>query len=57
MFYDLAKKSDVMVENFVPGKLDKMQVGYEKLSQLNERLIYCSVTGFGQTGPYSKDPG
>lgn len=57
MFYDLAKKSDVMVENFVPGKLDNMQVGYEKLNQLNEKLIYCAVTGFGPTGPYAKDPG
>lgn len=57
VFHDLAKKCDVMVENFVPGKLDELDVGYETLSRLNPQLIYCAITGFGPTGPYAKKPG
>lgn len=53
----MARKSDVMIENFIPGKLDEMDVGYEKLSKLNPKLIYCAITGFGPTGPYAKKPG
>ncbi|XP_046961622.1 succinate--hydroxymethylglutarate CoA-transferase [Vanessa cardui] len=55
--YDLARKCDVVVENFLPGKLDKLGVGYEKLSAINPKLIYCAITGFGPVGPYSKKPG
>ncbi|CAG4972641.1 unnamed protein product [Colias eurytheme] len=57
VIYDLAKKCDVVVENFLPGKLDKLDVGYEKLSQVNPKLIYCAITGFGPTGPYAMKPG
>ncbi|XP_063618049.1 succinate--hydroxymethylglutarate CoA-transferase [Cydia splendana] len=57
VMYDLAKKCDVMVENFLPGKLDKMQVGFERLSQINPKLIYCAITGFGPMGPYANKPG
>ncbi|XP_038210560.1 succinate--hydroxymethylglutarate CoA-transferase-like [Zerene cesonia] len=57
IIYDLAKKCDVVVENFLPGKLDKLEVGYEKLSQVNPKLIYCAITGFGPTGPYAMKPG
>ncbi|KAI5630664.1 coA-transferase family III domain-containing protein [Phthorimaea operculella] len=57
VMYDLAKKCDVMVENYLPGKLDSMQVGYEKLSQVNSKLIYCAITGFGSKGPYASKPG
>lgn len=46
-----------MVENFVPGKLDQLDIGYEKLKDINPKLIYCAVTGFGPTGPYTKKPG
>lgn len=55
--YDLARKCDVLVENFLPGKLDQMNVGYEKLKKINPRLIYCAITGFGPTGPYANKPG
>lgn len=57
IFYDIAKKCDVMVENFVPGKLDKLDIGYKRLSQMYPRLIYCAITGFGDTGPYRQKPG
>ncbi|XP_013192986.1 succinate--hydroxymethylglutarate CoA-transferase [Amyelois transitella] len=57
VIYDLARKSDVLVENFLPGKLDKMDVGYDKLKTMNPQLIYCSITGFGQKGPYANKPG
>src|SRR6202012_2207215 len=47
----LAARSDVLIENFKVGGLAKFGLDYKSLSQLNPRLIYCSVTGFGQTGP------
>lgn len=57
IMYDLVRKSDVLVENYVPGKLAAMQLGYEDLRKINPRLIYCSVTGYGSTGPYATRPG
>ena len=48
----LAEKHDVIVENFLPGEMDKFNLGYERLSASNPGLIYVSNTGFGQTGPY-----
>jgi crotonobetainyl-CoA:carnitine CoA-transferase CaiB-like acyl-CoA transferase len=53
----LAQKSDVLIENFKVGGLRKFGLDYESLAALNPRLIYCSVTGFGQTGPYAQRPG
>ena len=53
----LAIKSDVLVENFVPGKLAKLGLDYGTLNQIAPRLIYCSITGFGEKGPYSTKPG
>jgi formyl-CoA transferase len=53
----LADRSDVLVENFLPGTLDKWGLSYEALSRRNPRLIYCSITGFGQTGPRRDEPG
>ena len=47
----LAKKADVVMENFRPGIMDRMGIGYEALSALNPKLIYCAVSGFGQNGP------
>ncbi len=47
----LAAKADILVENFKPGDLDRYGLGYALLSAANPRLIYCSITGFGQTGP------
>lgn len=53
----LAAISDVLLENFKVGSLGKHGLGYAELAQINPRLIYCSITGFGQTGPYSSRPG
>jgi crotonobetainyl-CoA:carnitine CoA-transferase CaiB-like acyl-CoA transferase len=54
---ELAKKSDVLIENYKYGDLARYGLGYEDLKKINPRLIYCSVTGFGQTGPYRERPG
>src|SRR5690606_9024163 len=48
---ELAAKCDILVENFKTGALEKKGLGYEALSAINPGLIYCSVTGFGHTGP------
>jgi len=52
VFQRLAKSSDVVLESFRPGVMDRMNVGYAALSKINPRLIYCAVSGYGQTGPY-----
>jgi crotonobetainyl-CoA:carnitine CoA-transferase CaiB-like acyl-CoA transferase len=54
---ELAKSCDVVVENFKVGGLKRLGLDYEALSALNPRLIYCSISGFGQTGPYKHKPG
>ena len=54
---ELARQSDVVVENFKTGGLARYGLDYASLSALNPRLIYCSVTGFGQTGPYAPRAG
>lgn len=48
----LAQKADVFVESYQPGVADRLGVGYPAVSKVNERIIYCSISGFGQTGPY-----
>jgi glutaryl-CoA transferase len=53
----LAAKSDVLIENYKFGDLRRYGLGYDDLRKVNARLIYCSVTGFGQTGPYRERPG
>ena len=53
----LAAMSDVVIENFKVATLDRYGLGYAALSALNPRLIYCSITGFGHTGPYKSRPG
>jgi crotonobetainyl-CoA:carnitine CoA-transferase CaiB-like acyl-CoA transferase len=53
----LAAGSDVLLENYKYGDLARYRLGYEDLKAINPRLIYCSVTGFGQTGPYRERPG
>jgi crotonobetainyl-CoA:carnitine CoA-transferase CaiB-like acyl-CoA transferase len=53
----LAAESDVLIENFKAGSLKKYGLDYESLSSLNPRLVYCSITGFGQTGPRAREPG
>src|SRR5688572_19628495 len=49
----LAERSDILIENFKVGGLKKFGLDYEPMAKLNPRLIYCSVTGFGQDGPYA----
>jgi len=53
----LAARSDVVIENYKVGTLDRMGLGYEDLKALNPSIIYCSITGFGQDGPYKDKPG
>ncbi|KAF9584273.1 hypothetical protein BGW38_006999 [Lunasporangiospora selenospora] len=57
LIYDLVRKVDVFVENYVPGKLESMGLGFKQLSAINPRLVYASITGYGQTGPYANRPG
>lgn len=52
----MAKWADIVVENFSPGVMEKLGLGYEALKEANPRLIYGSISGFGQTGPYAKKP-
>jgi crotonobetainyl-CoA:carnitine CoA-transferase CaiB-like acyl-CoA transferase len=53
----LAKKADVLVENFRPGTMEKLGVGYSAIKKVNPRIIYCAISGFGQTGPYKDRAG
>ncbi|BDD61517.1 hypothetical protein MAP00_006559 [Monascus purpureus] len=53
----LARRADVIVENFVPGKLDELGLGYEALRRVNRSIILASISGYGATGPYSKRAG
>lgn len=50
----LCAAADVIIENFRPGVMERLGLSYEKLSAVNPRLVYCSVTGYGQQGPYAK---
>ena len=53
----LARQSDVVIENFRAGAMDRLGLGYDALAADNPKLIYCSITGFGNTGPYANRPG
>ena len=53
----LAARADVIVENFIAGGLKKYGLDYHALAKLNQSLVYCSITGFGQDGPYAQRPG
>lgn len=57
LLLDLIGESDVLMENFRPGVLTKYCLGYDEVHERFPRLVYCSVTGFGQTGPYRHRPG
>ncbi len=57
MVRELAARSDILIENFKVGGLRKLGLDYESLKAVNPRLIYCSITGFGQTGPYAPRAG
>lgn len=57
VFLNLVRKADVIVENFKTGTMERLGLEYEYLKTLNDQIIMCSVTGFGQTGPYRTYPG
>jgi crotonobetainyl-CoA:carnitine CoA-transferase CaiB-like acyl-CoA transferase len=52
-FRELVKSADVVIQNFRPGAADRLSIGFEDLKAINENLIYVSISGFGQSGPYS----
>lgn len=54
---ELARRCDILIQNFRPGVAEKLGVDYETLSQLNPRLIYCAISGYGEQGPYRDKPG
>jgi crotonobetainyl-CoA:carnitine CoA-transferase CaiB-like acyl-CoA transferase len=56
IFRRLAAQCDVLVESFQVGDLDKLNLGYETLKRLDSKLVYCSITGYGQTGPWKERP-
>ncbi|KAF4119660.1 succinate---hydroxymethylglutarate CoA-transferase [Geosmithia morbida] len=53
IFFELARRCDVVVENFKPGTMERIGLGYEKLKEMNSQLIYASLSGYGTTGPYA----
>lgn len=57
IIHKLVKQSDVLVENFRPGAMERLGLGYERVKEMNPRIIYCSISGFGQDGPYRMLPG
>lgn len=57
IFYKLVKKADVVLESFRPGVMRKLKIGYDVLSKLNPSLIFCSLSGYGQDGPYEQIAG
>ncbi len=56
MFLELAKQSDVVIENLAPGSMRRMGLGYDDVAAVNPALVYCSISGYGQTGPYAEQP-
>ncbi|MBM3132952.1 MAG: CoA transferase [Chloroflexi bacterium] len=57
LFRELARTSDVVIESFRPGVMDRLGIGYTSISEINPRIIYCSISGYGQDGPYRDLPG
>jgi CoA:oxalate CoA-transferase len=56
LFYDLVKEADILVENYRGGVTKKLSIDYESVKAVNPSIIYASLTGFGQTGPYAQHP-
>lgn len=57
LFLELVRKCDVVIENFSPGTMERIGLGYDKLKEVNPSIIYAAISGFGQTGPYKSRPG
>lgn len=57
IFYKLVETADVIVESFRPGVTARLGIDYDTIKQLNPQIVYCSITGFGQTGPYKMEAG
>ncbi|MBS7526072.1 CoA transferase [Fusibacter paucivorans] len=57
LFLEMVKQADVVVENFRPGVMERLGLGYEVLEEVNEKIIYAAVSGFGSYGPYASRPG
>ncbi len=57
LFLELAKRSDIVLENFRPGTMERWGLGWDELTAANPRLVFARVSGFGQTGPYARRPG
>lgn len=57
LFMELVKKADILLENYRPGVMERLGLGYEELKKANSQLIYGAVSGFGSYGPYSQRPG
>ncbi|RFU65235.1 CaiB/BaiF CoA transferase family protein [Peribacillus glennii] len=57
IFYELAKEADVIVENYRPGVTKSLGIDYETIKEMNEGIVYCSISGYGQSGPYSHKGG
>ncbi|PSP56416.1 CoA-transferase [Halobacteriales archaeon QH_7_66_36] len=55
--YDLAREADVFVENFRPGTADRIGVGYDDIREVNDAIVYCSISAFGDSGPWRERPG
>ena len=56
LFKELVKQADVVIENFRPGVMDRLGLGYKDLREVNDQIIYASISGFGATGPYASRP-
>jgi crotonobetainyl-CoA:carnitine CoA-transferase CaiB-like acyl-CoA transferase len=56
IFRELVKNADILVENFRPGVMNRLELGYDALAEINPGLVYCAISGFGQTGPDAKKP-
>ncbi|MGB9736114.1 MAG: CaiB/BaiF CoA transferase family protein [bacterium] len=57
IFKKLAKDADVIVEGFRPGVMDKLGIGYDTISKINQKIVFCSITGYGKNSPYSEHAG
>lgn len=56
LFLDLAKESDVVIENIAPGSMKRLGLGYDDVVAVNPAIVYCSISGYGQDGPYAENP-